>query len=163
MQGKHERCFRTQVLRVGKQFAQRVANRGKQQLRHERAVEHPQFIELVRDGEDQVVVRAGQEARLLRLQPALGGKTLALRTVPLVTRVVAHVLDVPLRAAIDVSAQLQRAAARQPVRRTMQIQRQFMALCVARKVLAKYGSERAFHFALTQHPASRLRPPAQQG
>ena len=79
------------------------------------------------------------------------------------TGVVARVLDVPLGAALDMSAHFQRTTARQPVGRTMQIQRQAMALGVAREAMAKYRSERAFHFALTQHTASRIRPPAQQG
>ena len=71
--------------------------------------------------------------------------------------------NMPFRAAIDVSAEIPCAAVGKPVRRAVLGQRLFMALCVVRKVAAKYRVQCAFHFALTQHSAFRLRPPAQQG
>jgi len=58
----------------------------------------------MRDGEDQVMVRAGEQPRLLRFEPALGRDRLALRAAALMTRVVPRALDVPLGAAADVRA-----------------------------------------------------------
>lgn len=137
------RC--TQVLRIGEQLRERLAHRGEQQLRHRGAVAAPQRVQLVRDGEDQVMVRARQEPRALALKPPLDRQPLALRTDALVTGVVERPFDVPLRAAAHVATELRRAAPSDPVRGAMHVRRQPVALGVRLEMLPEDPAQRAFH------------------
>ena len=113
--------------------------------RHARAVPAPQRVQLVRDGEDEMMVRAGDQACALALKPLLGGERLALRAAALMARVIERALDVPLRTAAHVAAELGGAAARDPVRRAMHVRGQPMLLRVGLKMRLEYLSERAFH------------------
>jgi len=74
-----------------------------------RAVPAPQRVQLVRNGEDQVMVRAGQQARPLALKPCLGGHRLTLRTAALMAG--NGELHVPGRAAAHMAAQFGGATA----------------------------------------------------
>ena len=138
VQGENKGRARAEILRIAQQFSQRVAHRGEEDPRHRNAIERPRHVQLMRDGEDQVVVRAGKRPRLLRFEPAFGRDRLALRAAALVTRVVPGACDVPFGATLDVAAQRDGAAVRQPVGGAMDIQRQPMRLGVACEVLLKY-------------------------
>ena len=64
----------------------------------------------MRDGENQVMVRAPDEPRTLAFEPLLGGEPLALRAAALMTRVVERALDMSCGTAAHVATELGRAA-----------------------------------------------------
>src|SRR5262245_20533351 len=72
MQRREDAWLRPEILGVCQQGAQSVADRLKQQSRHDRDVGQPQRVELMGQGEDDMVMITGQEPRLLHSQPALG-------------------------------------------------------------------------------------------
>ena len=163
MQRREERGLRAQVAGVTQQLHQRLAHRAEQELRHRRAVPAPQRIQLMRDRENQMMVSAPEQPRLLALEPLLGRQCLALRTDALVTRVLERTLDVSLGAAAQVSAELGRAAARDPVRRPVHVRRQPVAHRVRFKVRLKDSCERAFHPPYNARSSLAYTPPAQPG
>ena len=134
-----------QIARVFQQLDKHRAHRAEKKVRHARAVPAPQRVQLVRDGEDEMMVRAGDQACALALEPLLGGERLTLRAAALMARVVERALDVPLRTPAHVAAELGGAAARDPVRRAMHVRGQPMLLRVGLKMRLEYLSERAFH------------------
>jgi hypothetical protein len=100
-----------EILRIPEQLEEHFAHRRKKQLRHRCPIPAPQRVELVRDRENQMMVRAAKQPRAASLQPALHLQRLALRTDALVTGIVERALDVPLGTAAHVSAELGGAAA----------------------------------------------------
>lgn len=64
---------RAEIARVGEQFGQRVGGGVEQRIGHRGAVVAPDAEQLVREGEDDVVVGAGQQARAFVFQPGHAG------------------------------------------------------------------------------------------
>ena len=145
VQPREECRLRAQVSRIPEQLVEHRAHRIEQELRHRRAVPTPQRVELVRNGENQVMVRAVKKTSLLPLEPILARHRLTLRTAALMARVVERALDVPRRAAAHMAAEFGGATARDPVRGSMHVQRQAVALRVRLKMLLEDSSQRAFH------------------
>ena len=141
------------MVSIPEQLEEHFAHRREQQLRHRCPIPAPQRVEFVRDREDEVVVRAVQQPRALALKPPLGGQALALRADPLMARVVERALAVSFGAAAQVSAQLRRAAARDPVRGAVHIRGQAVALRVRFKVFLEDPSQIAFHVLQNARPA----------
>ena len=124
VQSQQERAAPARIPGVGEQLGEYRAHRAKQDPGQRGAVVAPQAIEFVRNGEDQMMVRAAQEPRALLLQPALDLDRLALRAESLVTRVIPGRLDVPLGTAAHVATERRGAAAAQPVRCAVYVERQ---------------------------------------
>ncbi len=131
----------------------------------------PQRIQLVREGEDQVVMRAGDEPRTLALQPLLGGERLALRAAALVARVIEGALDVAFRTAAHVTTEIRRAAVGDPVGGAVHVGGQPMLLRIRLKMRLEYPAQRTFHvlrnarraFSSTSPLDVALAPPAEPG
>lgn len=100
--------LRPQIFRIPEQLHERLVDAGKQQLGHHGDVGQPQGVELMRHGEDDMVVLARQEPHLLAGQPALDLDPSARRTHPVPTGVVPHSLHMPVRAGLDMTTQLRR-------------------------------------------------------
>jgi len=94
----------TEVLLVGEKLEQGVANRAEQPIIHPGPVAVPQRFEVVRDGEDHVIVIAGQELLRAGLDPGLDSHGSALWTRAMAARVVEHARDVSVRADANVAA-----------------------------------------------------------
>ena len=80
--------LRPEILGVRQQGAQRVVDRLKQQGGHHLDIGEPQRVELMRQGEDHMIMVTRQEPRLLQRQPALSLEIRALRTGAMPARVV---------------------------------------------------------------------------
>ena len=85
VEGCEDPRLHPEILGVGQQGAQGVADRLKQQGRHHRDVGQPQWVEVMRERKNHMVVITGQKPRLLESQPALGLKVGALRARPVPT------------------------------------------------------------------------------
>ena len=77
-----------QVSRVGGDFEEGGGARAEEEVIEQRAIAAAQGLERVRQREDHVDVRDGKQLALPRGEPAFPGLRLALRTVPVATRVV---------------------------------------------------------------------------
>jgi hypothetical protein len=120
-------------------------------LKHDVCLQQAEFV---RDREDQMMVRAGDQSRALTLQPPLGRERLALRTAALVARVVECALHVSLRTAAHVTPELSSPAMPDPECRAMHIGRKPMMLRIAFEMRLKYLLQRAFHLLRNAHFAS---------
>jgi hypothetical protein len=85
VQRREEARLCPKILGVRQQGTQGVADRLQQQRRHHRDVGQPQQVELMGQGEDDMVMITGQEPCLLEGEPALGLEVRALRTGPMPT------------------------------------------------------------------------------
>jgi hypothetical protein len=92
-----------QILLVAEQLVKRLVHRGKQQLCHRGNVGQPEVIQLMRHGENDMVMVTGQQPGLLAHQPALDLEPGTLGTQPMATGVVPHPFDMPLRTGLDVA------------------------------------------------------------
>jgi hypothetical protein len=99
----------SQVLRIPQQGAERVVDAGKQQLRHDRDIAQPEIIELMGDREDDMIMFAGQQPRLLLGQPPFHLYPGTLRAHAMPTRIVPHAFHMAIRAHLHVSTQHGRA------------------------------------------------------
>jgi len=102
-----------QILRVAKKFVQRRVHRGKQQVGHRSHIRQSQPSQLIGLGEDDMVVIAGQQPRLLPHQPALDLEPGARRAHPMPTRMIPDAFHMPLRAGLDVATQARGATGQQ--------------------------------------------------
>ena len=94
-----------EILGVRQQGAQRVPDRLKQQGRHHRDVGQPQRVELMGQGEDDMIMVTRQEPRLLEGQPALGLEVGTLGTRPMPTGVVPDARHMAVRTGLDMAAE----------------------------------------------------------
>ena len=94
-----------QVFFVAEQFLEGVDGGMKQEVGHQCVVVPPQVVQLVRQGEDGVIVVAVEQLGLDLLQPALGGQGGALGAGGVFAGVVPDLLHVAVGAALDVSAE----------------------------------------------------------
>src|SRR6267143_6211281 len=73
---------------VSTEGEQRVSGRAKEQCVDHARIALRERVEVVRQGEDDVEVRNGQQVGAPRREPPLGGERLTLRTMPIATGVV---------------------------------------------------------------------------
>jgi len=102
--GHHAR-FGADVLLVGQQLAQRVGGGAEQDTRKHTLVVTPHRDQVVRAGEDGVIVRAGQQPLSPVGQPAFALQGRALGTTPMVARVIGDAVEVSVGAGQHVAAQ----------------------------------------------------------
>jgi len=87
---------RSQVVRIAGQFEQRITRAVKQKGRQLTVVEVPKDVQVVWDGEDDVVVGTAKQDPRLPFQPHPKPVEGTARTVPIPAGVVADSLDVPV-------------------------------------------------------------------
>jgi hypothetical protein len=97
VQHARESDLGAEILRVFCHVVQRFRNGRKEQTIGQPWIRTEESMELIRDGEDDVVVLDGKKMLLLRGEPAELLEALTLRTVPISTRIVG---DLPKPAAI---------------------------------------------------------------
>ena len=78
----------TEVSRVSTEREQRVGGGAEEQRVNDARIALCERVQIVRQGEDDVEVRNGQQVGAPRREPPLGGERLTLRTMPIATRVV---------------------------------------------------------------------------
>lgn len=156
---RHEQAGRgTQVPGIGAQLQQALACAIEQQLVEPGAVELPQRDELVRQGEDDVEVRAGQQARQLRGQPLLAGLHGAARAAAVATGVVLHLAVVACGAGHHMRAHLGAMAVADAPGRVPLACMQCMALRIRLKVPIEDLLQRALH-AISPRPMGKVTSP----
>jgi hypothetical protein len=133
VQGGEDARLRPEILGVGQQGAQGIADRLKQQRRHHRDIGQPQRIQLMREGKDHMVMVTRQQPRLLEGQPTFGLEIRALGTRPVPTRVVPDTGDVAVRTRLDMATQRRGPALHDSARGGADVGRQGMALLIGGK------------------------------
>ena len=96
---------------IGGDGEQRLGCRAEQQIVHHRLVLVRDRGDLGRQGEDQVEVADRQQIGLAGSEPILRRRALALRAMPVATRVVGDLTVAAILAALDMTAEGRRAAA----------------------------------------------------
>ena len=109
MQRRDDAGRGSQILRIVQQFQPRVVHTRKEQPAHPLDIGLPKIVELVRHGEDDVVVITGQQARLLPGQPAFDLHPGILRTHPVPTGVLPDAFHMPLGTGLYVTSEHGRA------------------------------------------------------
>jgi len=104
MQGHEQARGGTQMTRICQEFEQGVTHGVEEQLDETFAVELPQEQQLMRQGEDDVEMRARQETAEFGVDPACAGTRGAARTTAMAAGVELLVSEVTLRAAKRVAA-----------------------------------------------------------
>src|SRR5215472_18132456 len=102
----------------------------------------PQRVEVMRQGEDPMVMVTRQEPRLVQRQPALGLEIRALGTGAMPARVVPDTGDVAVGARLDMTTQGGRPALHDGVRGSAYVGRQGMALLIGGKGVLEDRLER---------------------
>ena len=118
-----------------------VPDRREQQRGHRGDILAPQRIEVVGNGEDDMVMIAGEEAGALRRQPALDLDERALWTGPMPTGVVPDARHMAVRAGLDMTTEGRRSALHDGPGRFADVRRQGMRLLVGRIRVLKNGLE----------------------
>lgn len=142
----------TQVTGVGAQIEQTRSCAIEQHLSHNRAVVLPQPDEHVRQCEDHMEVRAGQQSAQLRCQPLLARRVGAARATAVPAGVVLGRIDVALRTDQHMKPQFGLETLADAVGRTLFSRMQRTALGVIAKVLSKHILQTRSHSA-TPSPA----------
>ena len=124
-----------EVLFVSEQFLEGGDGGLKQEVGHQPVVVPPQVVELMRQGEDRVVVVAGEQFCFDFIQPALGGQGRALGAGGVFAGVVPDLLHVAVGAALDVSAERLGAALHDGPGRLDFVQRLRMGLQIGVEVV----------------------------
>ena len=99
-----------EVFGVGQNLDERVAHGLEEQRGHHRHIGQPQRVEVMRQGENRVVVIAGQQPGALHRQPALGLEVCALRTRAMAAGVVPDAGHMPVGTGLDMASQRSSAA-----------------------------------------------------
>jgi hypothetical protein len=133
VQRRDDPRLRTEILGVRQQGAQRLPHRLKQQRGHHRDMGEPEWMEIMREREDDVGMVTGQQPRALEDQPALGLERGALRTGPVAARVVPDTGDVAVGARLDMTTQGGCPALHKGVRGFADVRGQGMGLFVGGK------------------------------
>jgi len=155
VQGHEQAGGGPQVPRIGTQLQQALACAIEQQLVEPGAVELPQRDELVRQGEDDVEVGAGQQALQLRGQPLLTCLHGAARTAAMTTGVVLHLAVVANGAREHMRAHLGAMAVPDAPGRVPLARMQRMALRIRLEVPIEDLLQRALH-AIPSRPMSKV-------
>ena len=146
-----------QVARHGRQLEDALAGAVEEQLVHPGAVELPQRDERVRQGEDQVEVRAWQQLFELSLNPLALRPIGAARATAMAASVVLDNAAVALRAGQNMRAERRAVAVADTARRTRLTRMQRAPLCVRGKVLSEDVLHRAAHDPTLHHEQCRIR------
>ena len=145
VQGHEQAGQGAEVAGVGAQVEQAGARGIEQQPRHERAVELPQAEEAVRQGEDDVEVRAGQQLGQLGGEPALARRVGAARAAAVAAGVVLHRGEMALRAGQHMHAHGGLKAVADAEGGALLTRVQHMGLCVLGKVLPEHVLQGCAH------------------
>jgi hypothetical protein len=105
VQGHQQARAHAQALGVGHQFEQRVTHAVKQQRGHGGAIERPQRQQHMRQREDDVEMRAGQETGELGVDPELARSASAARTTAVAASTVLNVFEVAVGASPGLAAE----------------------------------------------------------
>jgi hypothetical protein len=122
----------SQVLRIPQQGPKRVVDAGKQQLRHDRHIAQPEVIELMGDREDDMIMIAGQQPRLLLGQPPFHLYPGTLGTHPVATGIVPDPFHMAFRTRLDMPTQQGGATHQDRPDRTPDMTRQGMTALIRR-------------------------------
>jgi hypothetical protein len=122
-----------QILGIREQLDHAIAHRLKQERTHHRHVSQPQWVEVMRERKNHMVVITGQKPRLLESQPALGLKVGALRARPVPTRVVPDARHMAIRTGLDMSSEYRRSALHEGACGSTDVGGQGMRLLIRRK------------------------------
>ena len=139
MQRQMDARNRAEIARVGKQLGQGAGRRIEHRTDHQGAVVAPDTEQLVREGEDAVVVGAGQQARAFVLQPGHASLVGATRAQAVFAAVPDDVFGSGARAALQMPAHFGTPAAGDQRCRFMLVQRQFVVEGEDWKMTANYG------------------------
>ncbi len=103
VQGGDEAGTGTEILRITEQLEQGVAHGAKQQRGHLCHIAEPQGIEVMRDGEDHMVVITAQESGLLCGELAFNLEKATLRAAAMLIGVIPDATDVAVGTRLDVA------------------------------------------------------------
>ncbi len=99
-----------EIFRVFCHVVQRLRDGGKEQTVGQPWIRAEERMEMIGDGEDDMMVFDGKQVLLLRSEPANLLKTLTLRTVPISTRVVGDLPEPAAVTLVEVTAEVRGAA-----------------------------------------------------
>jgi hypothetical protein len=158
MHGEEHAGAGTEVTRIGEQFGECRGGGIEQQVGHQGAVEAPPGEQVVGQGEDHVMVRAGQQAGPLLRQPVVVNLPRAARTESVFATMPDDAFGLVAGAAFQVAAHLRATAARNQRGRAMLVQRQSMLTGNAGEVPANNAGDGGRH-AHSMARSRRLRIP----
>ena len=94
-----------QELGIAEQFAEGLRSGGKERVGERGFVASPDLVEFMRDGEDDMMMRAWEQSLSATIEPSFFGQPTALRAGPMPTGVVSDLMKVSVGATVEMATE----------------------------------------------------------